>query len=134
MRPIAAAWHCLTLVLLTSTVLGCGSESGPTGPRPTSTFAERFSEADALPDGAAKNEKFAEIAKDAAAAGDVDAARNSLLRIQDESLREKSAYKATLAMGKAGKRREAGQLIKSIRDPALIQKAQTKIAQGDWSE
>jgi hypothetical protein len=37
-------------------------------------------------------------------------------------------------MGKAGKKREAGQVLKFIRDPAQLQKAQTKIADGDWSE
>ncbi|HKD36558.1 MAG TPA: hypothetical protein VKB78_07145 [Pirellulales bacterium] len=87
-----------------------------------------------MADGAAKNDTFAQIAKDAAAAGDVDAARSALLQIPDESLREKTAYKTVLSMGKANKRREAGQLLRFIRDPALSKKAQTKIANNDWSE
>jgi hypothetical protein len=87
-----------------------------------------------MADGPAKNDAFAQIAKDAAAAGDGDAARTALFPINDPSLREKTAYKAALAMGKAGKKREAGQLLKYIRDPALLQKVQTKIANGDWTE
>jgi hypothetical protein len=87
-----------------------------------------------MSDGPAKNDAFAQIGKDAAAAGDVDAAGNALFRITDLSLREHAAYKAALAMGKSGKKREAPQLLKFIRDPAQLQKAQTKIAKGDWTE
>ncbi|HEY2147475.1 MAG TPA: hypothetical protein VGH32_06035 [Pirellulales bacterium] len=134
MRFTAAYWLCVAFGLSVLTLPACGSDSGPPGPRQTSAFAERFSEAEGLADGPAKNEAFAKIATQAAAAGDVDAARTALFRISETSLREKAAYKAALAMGKAGKKREAAQLLKSIRDPVLLQKARTKIDKWDWTE
>ena len=79
MRFTAAFWLCVAFGLSALTLPGCGSDSGPPGPRPASAFAERFSEAEGLADGPAKNEAFAKIASDAAAAGDVEAAAHGAL-------------------------------------------------------
>jgi hypothetical protein len=134
MRSTAAGWLWLAFSLWTLVVPGCGSSPESSAPNPKSAFVERFNQADAMTEGAAKNEAYAQIAKDAGAAGDIDAANNALSHITDLTLRETMAYKAALAMGKAGKRREAAQLLKSIRDPSRSQKAQAKIAKGDWTE
>jgi hypothetical protein len=134
MRSIGA--FCLTVSLGLS-VVGCGS--APDGgtlpsPSPDSAFAARFESAAAISDEAQRNKDFAQVATDAASAGDVDAARKSLLRIQNDSLRDSTTYKSALLLVKAGQKRAASSLVRMIKDNALQQKASAKIAKGESSE
>jgi Tfp pilus assembly protein PilF len=132
MRSIGA--FCLSVGLGLS-VVGCGSgQDGGSSPSPDSAFAARFESAAAISDEAQRNKDFANVATDAAGAGDVDAARKSLLRIQNDSLRDSTAYKSALLLVKAGQKRAASSLVKTIKDNALQQKLTAKIAKGETSE
>jgi hypothetical protein len=125
---------CLSIGLC-SMVWGCSSAGeGGNAPSPDSAFAERFDSAAAIGNEAEREKAFAQLATDAAATGDVDAARKAHLRIQNDSLRDSTAYKSTLALVKAGNKRAAFGFTKFIKDTALQQKAAAKVAKGDSSE
>jgi hypothetical protein len=116
-------------------VLGCGSGGGSgNSPSPDSAFAARFDSADGIGDEAEREKAFAQLATDAAAAGEVDAARKAIQRIQKDSLRDTTAYKSALALSKTGQKRGAFGFVKFIKDNALQQKASAKLAKGDSSE
>ena len=142
------------LPILASVVLataGCGptpSTTPATSPTPSTTplppsvkspgtpsaLATRLEATKSLMNIDQREISFAQLAIDAAEAGEVQIMNNCLTSLANINLREQTTVKAVSKLGKAGKTDEALTLAKTIMNINTRERVIGKIAKGDYSE
>ena len=131
MRHPLARW--LFLVVLSVTLaLGCRGRDSPSAAG--GNLAGRLAAAKGMQNVFEKDKALAQVARDAADAGDAAIADQALAAMQQVLEKDKAACSAALRLAKVGKAEAAAATAKVIREIDLKDKTLAKIARGDTSE
>ena len=97
-----------------------------------SSFAARFEAAKAIGPSSKRDPAHAKLAEDAAKAGEVETVKKCLREIGSFSLKDDTAYKSALSLGKASKADAATEVAKSIGLSSRRDEALSKLAKSDY--
>jgi hypothetical protein len=107
-------------------------EATPAGEAPQTareSLADRLEAASAMNNADARDKSLAAMAADAAKAGEVEIAKNSLDRMTDLTHRWQAAHETVLLLAKRGLRPQAIEIAKEIGDMNLRDEVLSELAQ-----
>jgi hypothetical protein len=94
------------------------------------SLADRFAAADAIHNGAQKNEVLAAVAVDAGREGDAEIAKKSIQGINNTGVRDEAAFNTAIELARAGKGQAATEVAQMINNSSKKDEALAKIAKG----
>ena len=127
--------HYLLLPLIVCFAIGCNNQTpsgNETSTPPTSEdLAARLEAAKLIRNIKEQDNALADLAKDAARAGDDNATKDTIKAIRTTTIHDNAAAEAAVLLAKNGKSAEATEVAKLISQTSLCDETLAKIAKGD---